>query len=324
MNAIALISGGLDSLLAAKVIKDQGINVTGLHFEHGYSTADYGKAFKVPEQIGVQVEIIDIRQEFLEILSNPAHGFGKSANPCIDCHAFMLKKAGKEMTARKAEFIVTGEVLGQRPMSQTLPALKLIEKESGLSDRLLRPLSAKLLPETLPERTGWVDRTKLFDFRGRTRHGQIELAVRSGIEIYPQPAGGCLLTDENIGRRVRDILKHRRITVEDAELVRLGRHFRVAENVKVIVGRNLAENESLAAHKTGRVFLDTDSHKGPSALIEGNADGAALQTAGQLIARFSDAAKGEKVTFNVENIGRMSTFTVKNDYDESIISKWRV
>jgi tRNA U34 2-thiouridine synthase MnmA/TrmU len=229
IKAVALFSGGLDSILAVKLIQEQGIEVRGVNFK----TPFFGlsKTFAVIKNIDIDLEIIDITQELLEILRNPKHGFGKNMNPCIDCHSLMFKKAGEYMIKIGASFIISGEVLGERPMSQNRNSLNIIKRESGFEGRILRPLSALLLAETIPEKEGLVDRSKLLDISGRSRKRQMELAAKMGIDDYPSPAGGCKLTEPAFSKRLRDLFTQDSFSLEDIELLKLGRHFRLSKDI---------------------------------------------------------------------------------------------
>ena len=252
MRAVALISGGLDSTLAAKLIKGQGIELTVLNFKTPFCLCDKrgsngcgNEALKVAHDLGLELKIVNVTEDFFKILKSPQYGYGSNMNPCIDCRILMLRKAKEFMLKVGASFIVTGEVLGQRPMSQYKRALNLIEKEAGLEGIILRPLSAKLLSCTVPEKEGWVSRDKLLDFSGRTRKPQIALARNLGIKDYPCAAGGCLLTDPQFAKRTEDLLKFGELNLNNVELLKIGRHFRLSPNVKLVVGRNELENERL-------------------------------------------------------------------------------
>ena len=210
-RAIALLSGGLDSTLAAKLVIDQGIAVEAISFLSPFSTCSSREdcaAVSAASRLGARLKLVDLEDEYFETVKNPKHGYGKNLNPCIDCKIFMLKKAREYAEVVQADFIVTGEVLDQRPMSQHLKALNLIEREAGLEGKLLRPLSARLLPETEAEKKGWVNRNLLLDFRGRARRRQMDLAEALGIVDYPSPAGGCLLTEPLFCARLKDLLEH--------------------------------------------------------------------------------------------------------------------
>ena len=240
-RAIAMLSGGLDSALAVKMVLDQGVDVIGVKFSSPFCTCDQGgRCFskEVAESLGIPYKTIPKGKDYIKIIRNPKHGHGSGINPCIDCRIYILKKAKKLAEEIGAEFIVTGEVLGQRPMSQHSKALKIIEKEAGLEGRILRPLSAKVLPETKPEKAGVVDRTKLESISGRSRKQQLALAEALGIKDYACPAGGCLLTEKAFARKMRDLFAHKkRVSMNDIMLIKIGRHFRFKTN-RIIVGRN--------------------------------------------------------------------------------------
>lgn len=266
MKAIGLLSGGLDSLLACKLIKDQGIKVIAVNFISPFCTCNREgcSAVLAAKQLDVDIKVISKGKEYLKIIRNPKHGYGKNMNPCIDCRIFMLKKVKKLMKELNAKFIFTGEVLGQRPMSQHMKAMKLIEKEAGLENKILRPLSAKLLKETEAEKKGWVDRNKLLSIQGRSRKEQIKLA--KGLN-YPCPAGGCLLTDKEFSKKLRVLFKHKKkVNFEDIELLKIGRHFWIGKNW-VVVGRNEKENKKLENFKGTR--LEPVDFPGPTVLLQG-------------------------------------------------------
>jgi tRNA-specific 2-thiouridylase len=249
VKALALLSGGLDSTLAVRLILDQGIGVEALNFVSPFCLCGKGGcgASETAKQLGVPLKVISVGEEYLKVIRKPKHGYGRNMNPCIDCRIFMLKKAKKYAEKSGASFIFTGEVLDERPMSQHYTALKAIEKEAELKNEILRPLSAKLLPETLIEKKGLVNREKLLAIRGRSRKPQIELAKRFSIADYPCPAGGCLLTYKEFANKLRDLFTHKkRVSVADVNMLKVGRHFRFGKN-KIIVGRNETENKILTA-----------------------------------------------------------------------------
>jgi tRNA U34 2-thiouridine synthase MnmA/TrmU len=267
-KAVALFSGGLDSILAVKLIQEQGIEVRGVNFKTSFFGLD--KTFAAIKNFDIDLEIIDITQELLEILRNPKHGFGKNMNPCIDCHVLMFKKSGEYMTKIGASFILSGEVLGERPMSQNRNSLNIIERESGFEGRILRPLSALLLVETIPEKEGLVDRNKLLDISGRSRKRQMELAAKMGIGDYPSPAGGCKLTEPAFSKRLRDLFTQESFSLEEIELLKLGRHFRLSRDIKLVVGRNKEENEQLQNFfQDGDFLFKAKNLKGPISLLRG-------------------------------------------------------
>lgn len=271
------MSGGLDSMLAAKLIVDQGIEVIGIHFLLPISSGDPEKnvslkhAMDSASKIGMEFRTVRMGEDYIDMLLHPKHGYGSGFNPCADCHIMMLKKTRELMTEVHASFVVSGEVVGQRPMSQLRKKLEIVEKESGLEGYLLRPLSAKQLPETMPEKNGWVDRNKLLGINGRKRNEQITLARNWGFNDYMTPAGGCLFTDKNFGERVREHLKHSKLHLEDFGILKLGRHFRLPDNSKLVVGRNQTENETLhtLAHPTDIIICPHDNVRGPDALLRG-------------------------------------------------------
>jgi tRNA U34 2-thiouridine synthase MnmA/TrmU len=278
MKAIALISGGLDSILAARLIKEEGIDILPLNFKIPFyhldktaSSKEQNRISQVADNLGSDLKIVDISDDFLKLLENPEHGFGANMNPCIDCKILMLRKAKELMKELDALFVVTGEVLGQRPMSQHKQALEIIEKKSGLPGLVLRPLSAKLLPLTMPEEKGWVRRNKLLDFNGRRRAPQIELAKAFNIKDYPNAAGGCLLTEPEFSRRLKDLIAHRELNMNNIELLKVGRHFRISQDTKLIVGRDEKEDRRLVnqAKENDYLFMPNDELAGPTCLGRG-------------------------------------------------------
>jgi tRNA U34 2-thiouridine synthase MnmA/TrmU len=289
VKAVALFSGGLDSMLSAKLMLSLGVDVECVVFETPFFSAH--KARTAAGTIGLPLTVIDLTAPHLLMLKAPRYGYGKNMNPCIDCHTLMLKRAGEHMEATGADLIITGEVLGQRPMSQTKQSLLLVAKHSGYGDMILRPLSAKLLPETKPEREGKVDRTRLFDIQGRGRKIQIELARHFGIANYTPPAGGCLLTDPNFSRRLRDLFEHQPdFRTRDIELLKLGRHFRIPEGGKIIVGRNRSDNEAMQSliAENDAVLHWADS-PGPTTLVPDGGGDHVLSIAAGLCILYSGA-----------------------------------
>ncbi len=266
IKALVLFSGGLDSILAAKILQEQGIEVWGLTFTSPFFGS--AQAEKAARQLGIKLKVVDFFKEHLEIVKLPKYGYGKNMNPCIDCHLLMLKMAKKIMQKQSFNFIATGEVLGERPMSQNKQALKLIAQESGLKDYLLRPLSAKLLEPTIPENKGWVKREKLFDIKGRSRKKQMDLAKKWGIKQYPSPAGGCLLTDPQFSKKLKELLeKTKKLKKNDMELLKIGRHF-WQNKAKIVIGRNEIENEKLKQLGSKKdIFIEMQNYTGPAGLI---------------------------------------------------------
>ncbi len=295
-KALALLSGGLDSSLAAKMVMDQGVLVEAITLiSPFYSCGDVDgcAAAIVASVLGIKLTPLNLGEEYFEVIRNPRYGYGKNLNPCIDCRIFMLKKAREFADEIQADFLVTGEVLDQRPKSQHLKALTLIERESDLEGRLLRPLSAKLLPETEAERKGWVKRDLLLDLRGRTRRKQMDLAKALGIENYLSPAGGCLLTDPVFCVKLKDLLEHEKtLSLGSVSLLKVGRHFRFGKN-KIIVGRNEEENRCLMALKTPEdYFFEVPDFGSPITLLLGSESEEAIRTAASITARYSDAPGG--------------------------------
>ncbi len=300
IKAVALFSGGLDSILAVKIIQEQGIEVRGVNFKTPFFGLD--KTFAAIKNLNINLEIINITQELLEVLRNPRHGFGKNMNPCIDCHALMFKKAGEYMTEIGASFILSGEVLGERPMSQNRNSLNIIERESGFEGRILRPLSALLLAETIPEKEGLVNRNKLLDISGRSRKRQMELAAKMGIEDYPSPAGGCKLTEPAFSKRLRDLFTQKSFSLEEIELLKLGRHFRLSRDIKLVVGRNKEENEQLLIFFQDEDFLfKAKNLKGPVSLLKkrSKVNNELIDKSCRITARYCDRNEQENEEVNI-------------------------
>ena len=301
VKAVSLFSGGLDSILATRLILNQGIEVIAFNVKtpFGIPKKDGTSEAEVAiEQLGVPLKIVAVDREYIRMLRKPKHGYGKNINPCIDCKIFILKQAVKFAKEVGADFLFTGEVLGERPMSQHGPALRIIELEAGLKGELLRPLSAKLLPETVAEQKGLVDRSKLGAISGRSRKPQFQLAKEFGITNYPSPAGGCLLTCEEYAKKLCDLFEHKRnVSGSDAVLLRFGRHFRLGRN-KIVVGRNEVENKTLRSLKgKGDYCFELPDIVGPITLLQGIKNRESILVAAQLTAFYSDA-KIEKVKVN--------------------------
>jgi len=314
IKALALFSGGLDSILSVKLILEQGIDVVAVHFGSAFSSCakdDWGVA-EVAEQLGVPLEVVDLGDDYLKVIREPKHGYGKNMNPCVDCRIFILKKAKKYAEKIGADFVFTGEVLDERPMSQHFAALKLVEEESGLKGKLLRPLSAKLLPKTVMEKKGLVDREKLLGIRGRSRKPQLKLAEAFGIESLPSPAGGCLLTCSDYAGKLRDLFEHKkRCSMADVALLRVGRHFRLGDN-KIIVGRNEAENKVLVEKKLrSDYYFEAADVVGPTTVLQGAKTEKAVRAAAALTAYYSDAESAEvEVCFGRESLSKSITVSV--------------
>ncbi|MBN1365492.1 MAG: tRNA 4-thiouridine(8) synthase ThiI [Syntrophaceae bacterium] len=310
VKAVALFSGGLDSVLAAELIRRQNIDVLCLTFTTPFFNAR--KALEAVCQINLPLEIQDITSEYLNMLKSPRYGYGRNMNPCIDCHILMLKIAGRKMEETGSDFIITGEVLGQRPLSQNKQSLYIVAKNSGYQDYILRPLSSLLLDPIKVERENFVDRSQLLSIHGRGRKIQIKLATNFGIVKYFPPAGGCLLTDPIFSRRLRDLFSHQGDrNIRDIELLKYGRHFRVSNECKIIVGRNNADNEELKKLATSDdLTFNTTNFPGPFVLVPYGKE-TDKQIASALCVRYSDAFAGTKA----------HVLCLHNNLSELIISK---
>jgi len=290
MKALALLSGGLDSTLAIKLVLEQGIKVVALHLDLPVLSEKKAYADQVAGQLGIPLLKIEAGEDYLELIRNPKHGYGKNMNPCIDCRVYMLKEAKRQAGKVGAAFIITGEVIGQRSMSQYKQVLKREEKEAGVEGLVLRPLSAKLLPKTMPEREGWVDRERLLGISGKSRKVQLALARESGIEGYHTPAGGYLLTDRQFSLRLKDLFNRKaKITKRDIQLLKIGRHFYLP-SARIIIGRDEAENKALLELKSPDDYIfEVPGCGSPITVLEGAKDKEAIELAAQLTARYSDA-----------------------------------
>jgi tRNA-uridine 2-sulfurtransferase len=337
IQAVGLISGGLDSTLAARVLEEQGIRVHGMNYATGFCSNDQRRAVGRPGEalhrlrnealragadLGIEVEIVPVEQEYFGVVTHPKFGHGAHMNPCIDCRIFMLRKAKARMEELGAHFVFTGEVLGQRPMSQHLAALMTIEKEAGLEGLLLRPLSARHLPETIPERRGWVDRARLLGISGRSRRGQIALSETFGITEFPQPSGGCCsLTDETFSRRLRDVLAHQvpfRPGTEDSVLLKVGRHFRLSHQVKVVVGRDEAENAFLERQREGRWWFEVPDAGSPLVLVQGEPEPELRMFIAGIAARYSSRRAEPEVEVAARRNGAEERLRVAPLTDEQL------
>jgi len=340
-KAVALISGGLDSLLAAKVMLEQGIHVEGINFYTGFCVEGHTHAIRKKdrakpkrnnalwsaEQLGIKLHIVDIVEEYKDVLLNPKHGYGANMNPCLDCKIFMVHKAQQWIEENDFDFIITGEVIGQRPMSQRRDTMPVIANESGAEDRLLRPLCARNLPATLPEREGWVNREQLYDFSGRNRKPQIALAHQFGFEDFASPAGGCcFLTDENYSRKLVDLWQargQRDYEMDDIMLLKVGRHIRPSDHFKLIIGREEGENNFLQGYRKTYTWMKTTSHAGPLSLLDGVANDTDLELAARIIARFSQGRDAETVTVeSVRSNGEARTLEVTPIKPSEMPEEW--
>ena len=340
IKAIGLVSGGLDSALAVAVVKRLGVDVLALHVSIGYSPAFMRRevagespadlaaegAVRMSAAFGVPVRMLDVTEEYFDVLLHPRHGYGANANPCIDCHLFMIRKAKEVMDREGARFVFTGEVLGQRPMSQNYKALELIDRECGLEGLLLRPLSARLLPETAAERNGWIRRDALLDIQGRSRRRQMELARELQVTGYSSPAGGCMLTDENYARKLKDWMKYRgasALTHEETLLFSVGRHFRVSPSVKIVVGRREAENLYLERAWRGEWLAFPLDGPGPTVLVQGATTDDDLRLGASLVARYCDAKASPSVRVAVRRGEEEKIFEVA-PASEDLVERFRI
>lgn len=342
-KAVALISGGLDSLLAAQLMLDQGIHVEGINFYTGFCVEGHTHAIRKKdkakpkrnnalwsaEQLGIKLHIIDIIEEYKDVLINPKHGYGANMNPCLDCKIFMVGKAKQWMEDNGFDFIITGEVMGQRPMSQRKDLLPVVVRESGADDRLVRPLCAKNLAPTLPEREGWIDREKLKDFSGRNRKPQMALAKEYDFEDYATPAGGCcFLTDKNYSDKLVDLWQARNkkeYDLDDIMLLKVGRHIRPQPHYKLIVSREEGENKFLSGYKKHFGHIEIKSHNGPLTLVDGKLSDEDFQYAASIAARFSQGRDADSVNVKVTTQdGEEKTYDIKPMPASDIKKEWYV
>lgn len=314
-------------MLAAKVVMEQGVQVEGVNFFTGFCVEGHTHAIRkkqrdkpkrnnalwVAEQLGIKLHIIDISEQYKDIVLNPKHGYGQHLNPCLDCKIFMVGKTLElnVMDELDFDFVVTGEVVGQRPKSQRKETMPIIARESGAEDRLLRPLCAQNLPPTLPEREGWVDRDGLYDFHGRNRKPQMALAEQFGFSDYAQPAGGCcFLTDSTYSNKLADLWSargERDYDLDDIMLLKIGRHIRPKPSYKLIIGREEGENRFLSGYKKRFTHLTVTSHAGPLALIDGVADTEDVVMAARILARYSQGRDAAGVTVSATDAQGVST-----------------
>jgi tRNA U34 2-thiouridine synthase MnmA/TrmU len=292
VRALGLCSGGLDSMLAGLVLREQGIDVAWVTFETPFFNG--AKARKASKRTGIPLTVKSIFDVYLKMLKDPPAGYGKHMNPCMDCHALMFKLAGEMMQQKNFDFLFSGEVLGQRPMSQNKSSLGYVEKHSGFKGYIVRPLSAKNLPLTLPEKEGMVDRDRLLDISGRGRSRQIKLAEEFGITDYPAPAGGCLLTDKNFSNRLRDLFDHQAdCTEEELHLLKHGRHFRLNPDTRLIVGRTEGDNQNILKfhYPAADTVIDVKDYPSPIALVPHGANKESIHLAAAICTGYSKAPK---------------------------------
>ncbi|SKA87831.1 tRNA U34 2-thiouridine synthase MnmA/TrmU, contains the PP-loop ATPase domain [Thiothrix eikelboomii] len=340
-RAVSLISGGLDSMLATKAVLEQGVHVEGINFFTGFCVEGHTHAIRkqerdkpkrnnslwVAEQLGIKLHIIDIVEDYKEVVLNPKHGYGANLNPCLDCKIFMVKKAKEWLIQHDFDFIITGEVIGQRPMSQRAFTMPIVAAESGADDLLLRPLSAQNLPASRAEREGWVKREQLFGFSGRSRKPQIALANQWGIQEYAQPAGGCcFLTDANYSDKLRDLWAHRpsrQYELDDIMLLKIGRHLRPRPHFKMILSREEGETNFLEGYKNEFMWIKTASCSGPLVLLDGdNLTEDDIRLAAELAARYSKGKDAAEVVCKVARPREDYTELRVKPFSEPIPAAW--
>lgn len=332
-KAVALLSGGLDSTLAVKMMIEQGIEVHALNFTSAFCTCNSGgvnkggcksESKRVADEFGIPITVVTKGFDYIEIVRNPKHGYGKGMNPCVDCRIFMFRQAKDFMKEIGASFIITGEVLGQRPMSQRKDAFRVIERESGLEGLILRPLCAKHLEPTVPEKDGLVDREKLMNVSGRSRKLQMELAEELDVNDYPCPSGGCLLTDKIFSKKVRDLLTNKQdVTKKDLAGLKTGRHFRY-NGAKIIVGKNDADNTRIKTLvQPGEALLEPD-FPGPVAIVSPGTDGDAIKFAAGVILRYAIDKAGEMPTVKATRDGNSEVIDAKEPVTEAAIEESRI
>jgi len=328
-------------LLAARVVQEQGVHVEGINFFTGFCVEGHTHAIReqhrdrpkrnnalwAAEQLGIKLHIVDIIEEYKDIVINPKHGYGANLNPCLDCKIFMVRKAREWMDAHEFDFIVTGEVIGQRPMSQRKDTMPVVARDSGAEERLVRPLCAKNLPPTLPEREGWLDRERMHGFSGRSRKPQIALAASYGFEDFAQPAGGCcFLTDRRYAVKLQDLWKtrgRRDYDLDDIMLLKVGRHLRPRPHFKIIVGREEGENRFLEGYRKRFVHMIPSSHVGPLVLLDGDVNTDDIELAARLTARFSKGRDAGMVSIEVnDKAGTRRTLDVVPMPVEQIPQDW--
>lgn len=315
IKAVALVSGGLDSMLAVRAMQEQGVYVEGINFFTGFCVEGHTHAIRkqdqkkqkrnnalwVAEQLGIKLHIIDVIDEYKDVLINPKHGYGANMNPCLDCKTFMVRKAMEWIEENDFDFIITGEVVGQRPMSQRRDTMNIVVKESGAGGLLVRPLCGQNLPATLPEQEGWISRDKMFDFNGRSRKPQIALAEQYGFNDFAQPAGGCcFLTDESYSKKLVDLWQvqgHKEYEFDDIMLLKVGRHVRPRPHFKLIIGREEGENKFMEGYRNRFDYFFTTSHTGPLVLVDGALKSDEdVELAARIVARYGQGRNAEQVT----------------------------
>lgn len=328
-KGVILISGGLDSLLAARVLMDQDIDLIGFHGVLPFIAPDADpaelKPVKLAETLKLAVHVHRCDREYIDMLRHPAHGYGKHMNPCIDCHIYFIKKAGEFMRELGADFVATGEVVGQRPMSQMRHTLNHIEKETGLQGRLLRPLSARLLKPTIPEEEGSINRDLLLGINGRSRKVQLELAEKYNINEYESPSGGCLFTDKFIATRVHDLFFHD----YDSDpvgvyLLTIGRHYRISDSVKIIVSRNEKENRELEKYRQKADYFFVPDFKGPSVFVQGTLTDPDMESIGSIILRYGKIGNDKPQIVVYRQDSAITQITVSHPVTDEYLERLRI
>lgn len=331
-KAVALLSGGLDSTLAVKMMLDMGISVEALNFTSPFCTCTgknsgcKSEAVRVAQEFDIPIKVVHKGLDYLQIVRNPSHGYGKGVNPCVDCRIYLLRKAKEYMLESGADFIITGEVLGQRPMSQRRDTLRLIERESGLDGLLLRPLSARHFEPTIPEKYGWVDRDRLLAIKGRSRKELFNLAEELDVTNYPCPAGGCLLTELSFVPKVKDVFEHSGdLNLRDFRLLKIGRHFRIGDRSKVIIGRNEADNNLLEASRqpdeAAITWLDGNT---PVGVVIGVQSSDHNNLAARILLRYTRAVPGATCRLEVRSDNNARPLSVIHDMNEAEVESFLV
>ncbi|OGU00279.1 MAG: hypothetical protein A2079_05720 [Geobacteraceae bacterium GWC2_48_7] len=331
-KALALLSGGLDSTLAVKMMLDMNIDVEALNFTSPFCTCTgknagcKSQAVRVAQEFDIPIKVVHKGLDYLEIVRNPKHGYGKGVNPCVDCRIYLLRKAKEYMAECGADFVITGEVLGQRPMSQRRDTLRVIERESGLEGFLLRPLSAQHFEPTIPEREGWVDREKLLAIKGRSRKELFELADELDVKNYPCPAGGCLLTELSFVPKIQDVFDHsEELNLRDFRILKTGRHFRIGKRTKAIIGRDENDNRMLeAAMQPGETSIFWMDGNTPAGVVVGKQDEESLELASRILLRYTKAEAGVPCRIQTVVNGEESVRMVINDFTEEDIRGYRI
>jgi len=332
VKAVALLSGGLDSTLAILILLKQKVDITAITFitNFGCDIKEISSCSRdsslIAKNFGFKVKFCHLGDKFIDIVKNPKFGYGKNMNPCIDCRILMLKEAKVFMELIGADFLVTGEVIGQRPMSQRKECFTIIDKEAGVEGLVVRPLSAKLLPPTMPEIKGLIDREKLYKFKGRTRKPQMRLAKEIGLTDYPSPAGGCLLTDPIYSYKLKDLLKHNpNPSIKELNLLKVGRHFRLSPMCKIIVGRNEQENKIILNYATDKdILIEVPEVGSPITIITGKCNDKEIKIASSITARYSDVRDMKNVKVKIFNLHTHGYEIIVNPASNKIINLYKI